>query len=81
MNFAETYNILWSIGAIILGIVLLFFSRSFLKANQKAYENLDKKRKFWFFQQGSKTMREPYMKVLAVILGLIFLLVGILGVI
>ena len=77
-NFAHTYNVIWSIGAICIGLIGLFFRSWFLKFCEKMYMSLYRKTNFSLFERGAKEFTKPYMRMLVIFLGLVFLIVGLL---
>lgn len=82
MNFMEPnafgsgFEILWSAGAIVGGMILIFFRKWFTKSNSRALFNLYKKTNFHPFEIQSREMSRPYMDILVPILGVAFVVVG-----
>ena len=72
------YQVLWSIFAICGGLFLLFRSRWFIEANARAFETLYLQTGLHPFRVQSREMQKPYMNMLVPLLGVGFIVVGIL---
>jgi hypothetical protein len=72
------YEVLWSILAICGGLFLLFHSRWFIEANSGTFETLYLQTGLSPFRVQSREMRKPYMNMLVPLLGIGFIVVGLL---
>jgi hypothetical protein len=72
------YEVLWSILAICGGLFLLFRSRWFIEANARAFETLYLQTGLSPFRIQSREMLKPYMNMLVPLLGVGFIVVGVL---
>jgi hypothetical protein len=72
------YEVLWSILAICGGLFLMFRSRWFIVANARAFEKLYLQTRLSPFRVQSREMQKPYMNLLVPLLGVGFIVVGML---
>ena len=72
------YEVLWFVLAICGGLLLLFRSRWFIEANARASETLYLRTGLSPFKVQSSEMRKSYMNMLVPLLGVGFVVVGIL---
>ncbi|MDQ5971525.1 MAG: hypothetical protein QG566_471 [Patescibacteria group bacterium] len=76
-TFGYGYIVVWSIGAVTVGIVGLFFRKWFLKFCEKGYMSLYRKTKLSFFERAAKEFTMPYMNLLVIFLAILFMILGI----
>jgi hypothetical protein len=76
-NFSQLYNFVWSVLAIVGGTLILLFRDGFLKRNKRAFEYLYEKTHFILFKHQAEGMETAYMRVVATIVAIGFVLLGL----
>jgi len=81
MNIDEVgkfFYILWSIVAISTGIIALFFRKWSMEFMERGFLLWYKKTNFHLFKLQAEGLTKPYMNILSIFLGIVFLVLGIL---
>lgn len=76
--FGRIYEIVWSLLAVYGGIQLLFFRERFIARNSQAFLKMYERTKFPLFKRQAEGMKQPYMNILGLFLGIVFLVLGVL---
>jgi hypothetical protein len=72
----ELFDIVWAIGAITLGFIGVFFTDAYVAHTKKWAMIFYSKTKFPFYKLQAEHIGKPYMRFLAKLIGIAFVLLG-----
>ena len=77
-NFNRIFNILWSIFAFGGGIYLIIYREQFMKLSERVLRNRYKQTGFFLFKLQAENMNTAYIRTSMPIVGIFFLIAGII---
>lgn len=77
MISTKIFEIIWAVGAILLGGSTLLFTDWYVGHIIKWSLKFFNKTKISFYKLQAEEMKKPYMKILSKIIGFLFLLLGV----
>lgn len=79
MNFETVFNLIWSIGAIGLGLVGIFYTDWYVNHTIRWSKVLYGKTKFPLYKLQMEETNKPYMRATIKAIGFVFLVLGIMS--
>lgn len=73
----NTYQIIWSILAIIGGVLLLVFRERFIQGTERRFRIWYNKTGFFVFKLQAENTDSTYMRMVSVLVAIMFIVVGI----
>jgi hypothetical protein len=81
VTFTQVYYLIWSVLAVVGGVLILLFRKDFLKRNARAFEYLYEKTHFGVFKHQAEKMDTAYMRTVSTIVAIGFVMLGLYTVI